>query len=93
MDHLIRISCRILYINYKATGGSERMKDLSAEQRQTQRQLILKPVVEEFFEWLESFYAMKWKLQTTVMYALNQKVELLRFLEDETLEASNNLAK
>ncbi len=26
MDHLIRISCRILYINYTATGGSERMK-------------------------------------------------------------------
>ena len=36
---------------------------------------------------------MKGKLQTAVMYALNQKVELLRFLEDGNLEASNNLAE
>lgn len=36
---------------------------------------------------------MKGKLQTAVTYALNQKVELLRFLEDGTLEASNNLAE
>ena len=50
-------------------------------------------MVEEFFEWLESFYAMKGKLQTAVIYALNQKVELLRFLEDGNLEASNNLAE
>ena len=69
------------------------IKDLSPEQRQKQRQLIIKPVVEEFFDWLESFYAMKGKLQTAVMYALNQKVELLRFLDDGNLEASNNLAE
>ncbi len=36
---------------------------------------------------------MKGKLQTAVMYALNQKVELLRFLDDGNLEASNNLAE
>ena len=50
-------------------------------------------MVEEFFEWLESFYAMKGKLQTAVIYALNQKVELLRFLEDENLGTSNNIAE
>ena len=69
------------------------IKDLSPEQRQKQRQLIIKPVIEEFFKWLESFYVMKGKLQTAVMYALNQKVELLRFLDDGNLEASNNLAE
>lgn len=36
---------------------------------------------------------MKGKLQTAVIYALNQKAELLRFLEDGNLEASNNLAE
>ena len=36
---------------------------------------------------------MKGQLQTAVMYALNQKVELLRFLDDGNLEASNNLAE
>lgn len=69
------------------------IKELSPEQRQKQRQLIIKPVIEEFFKWLESFYVMKGKLQTAVMYALNQKVELLRFLDDGNLEASNNLAE
>lgn len=54
---------------------------------------MIKPVVEEFFDWLESFYSMKGKLQTVVMYTLNQKVELLCFLEDGNLEASNNLAE
>ena len=46
-----------------------------------------------FFDWLESFYAIKGKLQIAVMDALNQKVELLHFLDDGNLEASNNLAK
>ena len=36
---------------------------------------------------------MKEKLQTAVIYALNHRVELLRFLEDGNLEASNNLAE
>ena len=69
------------------------IKELSPEERQKQRQLVIKPVVEDFFDWLQSFYAMKGKLQAAVMYALNQKVELLRFLEDGNLEASNNLAE
>ena len=69
------------------------IKELSPEERQNQRHLILKPVVEEFFEWLESFYAMKGKLQTAVVYTLNQKMELLRFLEDGNLETSNHLAE
>ena len=69
------------------------IKELPPEERQKQRQLVIKPVVEEFFDWLESFYVMKGKLQTAVMYALNQKVELLLFLEDGTIETSNNLAE
>lgn len=36
---------------------------------------------------------MKGKLQTAMIYALNQKAELLRFLEDGNLEASDNLAE
>ena len=50
-------------------------------------------MVKEFFEWLEAFYAMKGKLQIAVMYSLNQKVELLRFLEDVNLAVSKNLAE
>ncbi len=54
---------------------------------------MIKPIVEEFFEWLESFYTIKGKIQTAVTYILNQKEELMRFLEDGHLEASNNLAE
>ena len=55
-------------------------KDLSCKERQEQRQLVIKSVVEEFFKWLGAFYAMKGKLQTAVTYVLNQKKKLLRFL-------------
>ena len=55
------------------------IKGLSPEERQKQRQLVIKPVVEEFFDWLQSFYAMKGKLQTAVMYALNSKGRAFAF--------------
>ena len=54
---------------------------------------MIKPVVEEFFDWLESFYAMKGKLQTAVTYALNQKKDLMKLLEDGHLEVSNSHAE
>ena len=55
------------------------IKGLSPAERQKQRQLVIKPVVEEFFDWLQSFYAMKGKLQTAVMYALNSKGRAFAF--------------
>ena len=69
------------------------IKALSLDQRQKQRQLVIKPALEEFSDWLESFYFMKGKLRTVVMDTLNQKIELLRFLKDGNLESSNKLAE
>ena len=55
------------------------IKDLSPGQRQKQRQLLIKPVIEEFFEWLESFYVMKGKLQTAVYVCLKSKDRAFAF--------------
>ena len=68
-----------------------KFKSLSAEERLKQRQLESRPIVEEFYNGLGSFHAMKGKLQSAVTYAMNQKEELLRFLEDGRLQLSNNL--
>ena len=68
-----------------------KFKLLTPEERFEKRQLESKPIVEEFYEWLGSFYTMKGKLQTAVTYAINQKQELTRFLEDGHLQLSNNL--
>ena len=69
------------------------LQGLSPEERHEQRQLQVKPVIEAFYDYLNSFIPMKDKLQTAVHYVLNQKQELMIFLKDGRLEASNNRAE
>lgn len=69
------------------------LRELSPEERYEQRQLQVKPVIEAFYDFLGSFIPMKGKLQTAVHYVLNQKKELMTFLKDGRLEASNNRAE
>ena len=69
------------------------LQELSPEERYEQRQLQVKPVIEAFYDFLGSFIPMKGKLQTAVHYVLNQKKELMAFLKDGRLEASNNRAE
>ena len=69
------------------------LQGLSPEERYEQRQLQVKPVIEAFYDFLGSFIPMKGKLQTAVHYVLNQKQELMTFLKDGRLEASNNRAE
>ena len=69
------------------------LQGLSPEERYEQCQLQVKPVIEAFYEFLGSFILMKGKLQTAVHYVLNQKQELMTFLKDGRLEASNNRAE
>ncbi|MFQ9521527.1 MAG: IS66 family transposase [Turicibacter sp.] len=69
------------------------LQELSPEERYEQRQLQVKPVIEAFYDFLGSFIPMKGKLQTAVHYVLNQKQQLMTFLKDGRLEASNNRAE
>jgi transposase len=68
-------------------------KELNHEQRHALRQEKSKPIMEEFYIWLE-------KIQPTVLpqstlgkavaYAMNHRIELMRYLDDGRLEIDNN---
>jgi hypothetical protein len=67
---------------------------LTAGERFQKRQELSKPVFNEFYEWLGTFNPPpKTGLYTAVVYALNQRKYLERYLEDGRLEISNNRAE
>ncbi|MGX7031687.1 IS66 family transposase [Vagococcus zengguangii] len=71
-----------------------RFENLSTAERKWQRQIQLKPILEEFWEWLEQLPVLaKSKLGQAVAYGRHLKEELMRVLEDGRLALSNNLAE
>jgi hypothetical protein len=69
---------------------------LSDEERFQKRQELSKPVFEEFYRWIGTLNPEpppKTLLHTAVVYALNQREYLARYLEDGRLEISNNRAE
>lgn len=67
---------------------------LSFESRFEKRQKILKPLLNEFFEWLGTIDALpKAALGKAIAYALKFKPHFLTVLEDGRLELSNNRAE
>ena len=70
------------------------LKELSAEVRYEQRLAKVKPLLDEFFAWLESLQVSgKSKLAEAVRYALNEKPNLCTFLEDGNVPIDNNRAE
>jgi transposase len=68
--------------------------ELPAEERFVKRQELSKPVFDRFYEWLGTFNPPpKTGLYAAVVYALNQREYLGRYLEDGRLEISNNRAE
>ncbi len=71
----------------------EPLKTLSAEERKKKRQRYVKPLVEEFYSYIESLDAedpkMSAKLKDAIRYSLNQKEHLCRFLEDGSIPMDN----
>ena len=69
-------------------------KDASKKQRMKIRLEKEKPVVDEFYRWVEKLRPVKGsKLAAAVTYAKNQKQSLMNFFKDERLELSNNAAE
>ena len=67
---------------------------MTPEQRKDERQKRSKPILDDFFAWVESLYAApKSKLAKAIDYAKNEKVYLSRFLEDGRIPISNNRAE
>jgi len=67
---------------------------LSPENRYIKRQELAKPVLDQFFNWLNTVNALPGsKLGKAILYALNQKQYLENYLLDGKLSISNNAAE
>lgn len=67
---------------------------LNAEERYKQRQEQTKPVLDDFYAWLETLTPMRGSgLAKAVQYAVNEKKYLYAFLEDPNIPVDNNLAE
>lgn len=72
----------------------DELKDLSPEDRYTQRLDREKPVLEAFWSWLETVNALRGsKLAKAVTYAQNQKPFMENYLLDGSCSLSNNAAE
>ena len=73
-----------------------KLQGLSPDERKEERLAKEKPLVEDFFAWLESIRAgvlPKGKLAQAVNYALNAREDLCRYLEDGRVPMTNNAAE
>ena len=71
----------------------DNLRDCSPAERQKQRMLQSKPVVEDFFTYIESnrdIVLPKGNLGKAISYAINQRSELTAFLEDGNVPIHNN---
>ena len=73
-----------------------KLSKLSADERQIQRQLVVKPLVDAFFAYLkqnEAKVAKSGKTREAFTYALNQERYLRVFLEDGEIPMDNNASE
>ena len=70
-----------------------KLQELTPEERFIKRLELLKPVMDDFYQWTESFHAMKGKLGAAITYARNQKHALMRVLDDGRIQLSNNICE
>ena len=63
---------------------------LTDDERRAQRQRLSKPLVDEYYAWLETIFRPTGKLKDAVRYAVNQRAYLCAFLDHGEIEISNN---
>lgn len=70
------------------------LADLTAEERYKQRLAKVKPLLDEFFAWLDTVQISgKSKLADAIRYALNERKYLYTFLQDGNVPIDNNRAE
>ncbi|WP_347462056.1 IS66 family transposase [Clostridium sp. DL-VIII] len=72
------------------------LSELSSEERQKQRQLTVKPLIEDFFAWVkehQNAVLLKSETGKDFTYCINQEKYLRVFLEDGNVPADNNAAE
>lgn len=67
-----------------------KLEGLSDEARREQRRLLSRPIVEEYYAWLETIFKPAGKLKNAVVYSMKQKPYLCAFLDHGEIEISNN---
>ena len=78
----------------KIFAADEGLVELTSKQRYEKRQEILKPVLDEYWDFVESIYAASGSnLAKAVTYSLNQKKHLNNVLLNGELELTNNRAE
>ncbi|MBR5579163.1 MAG: IS66 family transposase [Lachnospiraceae bacterium] len=71
-----------------------KLKELSPEERQKQRQLVVKPLVDAFFVYLKKLHvSSKDRLGEAISYTLNQERYLRVFLENGEVPIDNNASE
>ena len=74
--------------------ADEGLSELPSEERYKQRKIILKPLLNEYWKYVESIYAASGSnLAKAVTYSLNQKTYLNNVLLNGELELTNNRAE
>ena len=78
----------------KIFAADEGLSELPAEERYAQRNMILKPLLNEYWEYVASIYAASGSnLAKAVTYSVNQKKQLNNVLLSGELELTNNRAE
>ena len=68
----------------------QKLGDLSDAEREEQRRLLSRPIVNEYYAWLQTIFKPAGKLKKAIVYSLNQKEYLCAFLNHGEIEISNN---
>ena len=68
----------------------QKLEKLSDAGRLGQRRLLSRPVVDEYYGWLENIFKPVGKLKKAITYSLNQREFLCAFLDHGEIEISNN---
>ena len=69
------------------------IEHLSNKERAEARQKLTKPIIDDFYSWIETIFKPSGKLKEAVTYAMNQKEFLCTFLYHGEVEASNNMVE
>ena len=68
----------------------QELEALPDEERKQQRRLRARPLVDEYYAWIETLFQPSGALKKAVTYAVNQRPYLCAFLDHGEIEISNN---
>ena len=68
----------------------QKLEKLTDKERLEQRRLLSKPIVDEYYTWLQAIFKPAGKLKKAITYSLNQREYLCSFLDHGEIEISNN---